>query len=87
MRRHGVLIPAHRYAYQQRYGSIPPELHVMHGCDNPICCNPRHLGAGTRSENMQDCVKRGRAKIPKHDSECRCRLCLGLVYWGRPKRK
>lgn len=33
---------------------------VRHRCDNPRCCNPHHLEAGTQSENMQDVVARGR---------------------------
>ncbi len=35
-------------------------LHVLHTCDNKRCINPEHLWAGTRSENMQDCLKKGR---------------------------
>lgn len=35
-------------------------LDTLHGCDNPRCCRPSHLSIGTRSENMKDCVRRGR---------------------------
>jgi hypothetical protein len=34
--------------------------HVLHQCDNGLCCNPKHMKAGTLSENMQECVARGR---------------------------
>lgn len=33
---------------------------ALHSCDNPPCCNPRHLRWGTQKENMADCVERGR---------------------------
>ena len=38
---------------------------VMHLCDNPACCNPSHMAAGTMSENMQDAAMKGRLSDPK----------------------
>jgi hypothetical protein len=29
-------------------------LVIRHMCNNPACCNPHHLRAGTRAENTQD---------------------------------
>lgn len=55
---------AHRLAYELAKGQIPDGLDVMHSCDNPLCINPDHLEAGTRSKNMADCHARGRSKIP-----------------------
>lgn len=52
---------AHRVAYTYAYGPISKGRHVLHGCDNPPCCNPRHLRAGTQVENARDCVERGRS--------------------------
>lgn len=37
---------------------------VLHECDNRLCCNPKHLKAGSMSQNMKDCVARGRHKRP-----------------------
>lgn len=31
-----------------------------HTCDNPPCCNPRHLLAGTHADNVRDCIERKR---------------------------
>lgn len=51
---------AHRVAYGALKGPIPDGSDVRHDCDNPPCVNPDHLRTGTRSDNMRDCVERGR---------------------------
>lgn len=55
---------AHRIAYMLAYGTIPEGLDIMHLCDNPPCCNPKHLRAATTAENMQDCKAKGRLSAP-----------------------
>lgn len=34
---------------------------ACHACDNPPCCNERHLYIGTPAQNSADMVRRGRA--------------------------
>ena len=36
------------------------DLHVLHSCDNPPCCNPAHLRWGTPADNAADKVERER---------------------------
>jgi hypothetical protein len=57
----GRSLMAHRVSYELFVGPIPDGYVVMHRCDNPPCCNPRHLQAGTLSDNSQDMHGKGRA--------------------------
>lgn len=56
----GRNLAAHRASYEAFVGPIPDGLLILHRCDNPICCNPEHLRAGTQDENMKDCCSKGR---------------------------
>ena len=40
---------------QEHHGSV-----VMHSCDNPACCNPKHLTLGRQVENVGDMMAKGR---------------------------
>jgi hypothetical protein len=56
---------AHVFAWEQENGPVPPGLVLRHKCDNGHCVNPGHLELGTRQDNQQDMVRRGRASQAK----------------------
>lgn len=56
----GNNVPAPRAAYQLFVGTLDPDKYVCHHCDNPLCCNPKHLFLATHEENMQDMKNKGR---------------------------
>lgn len=49
---------AHRVAFFLVNG-FWPEV-VRHACDNPPCCNPDHLRAGSQQDNIADAAQRDR---------------------------
>ena len=51
---------AHHYALHFTRGPVPEGLDVLHRCDNPGCCNPAHLYAGTDRENVAEREVKGR---------------------------
>jgi len=58
---------AHRVAFELGTGiAIPRGLVVLHLCDNPSCCNPRHLVLGTSAANYADMVIKQRQGVIKN---------------------
>jgi hypothetical protein len=51
--KHGVMVGAHRFAYESVHGPVPESFDVHHTCMTRRCVNPDHLEAVSRSENLR----------------------------------
>ena len=60
---------AHRVAFVVTNGDT--KLQVCHTCNNPPCCNPNHLYAGTQKDNMDQCVAEGRSNRGESSSSAK----------------
>lgn len=56
----GRYTSTHRISYQLFIGPIPDGMCVLHRCDTRACINPGHLWIGTKKDNTQDAIKKGR---------------------------
>lgn len=63
--RNGPTMRTHRLTYEQFVGPIPDGLEIDHLCRVRSCCNPEHLEAVTRTEN----IRRGLRK--QHIAKCK----------------
>lgn len=65
-----LTIGAHIYSWQLHNNHTITKgigLEVCHTCDHPYCVNPDHLFLGTKSDNMQDMIQKG--KFPSRKGE------------------
>lgn len=61
------MIKAHRAAWIMSHGPIPYGLFCLHKCDDPSCVSVEHLFLGTKKDNTQDAIEKGRmAKGESH---------------------
>lgn len=68
IRRENKVVFAHRFALELSIGEIPDGLIACHRCNNPPCCNVKHLYAGTVKQNHDDYVATGKYIGPPHYS-------------------
>ena len=73
----GKIRYAHRVAWRLTNGEIPDGLFVLHKCDNRRCCNPAHLFLGTKQDNADDMVAKGRHGTKIHPNY----LPRGASHW------
>ncbi len=73
-----ALLLAHRVSYEVHKGAIPAGLLILHSCDNRACVNPKHLRAGTQSENIKEAFAKGRKAAPVAFGESNPRSKLTL---------
>ena len=59
----GRWVGSHRWVLEEKLGRfLPSDIYALHSCDNPPCCNPKHISEGTHAENMQQMSARGRGR-------------------------
>lgn len=74
-----VTVQPHRYSWELANGPISDDLCVLHHCDTPLCVNPAHLFLGTRQDNMDDMIRKGRGGQPKGERNAWAKLTDGDV--------
>jgi hypothetical protein len=72
---------AHRIAFLLTYGPTPDGLQTLHRCNNPPCCNPAHLYAGTPKDNVDDRTAEGyhKQRTPRGEQHALSKLTVEQV--------
>lgn len=54
-------VPRLVFEFDRGHPPSPEKPCICHTCDNPDCCNPKHLWAGTPGDNNRDREEKGRS--------------------------
>lgn len=74
---------AHRAVWCATNGMVPVGYEICHTCDQPACVNLAHLFVGTRSDNMQDMLRKGRGHKARGEGHGRAKLTTAQVVEAR----
>lgn len=55
------MLRAHSVAFRITHPNVDTPC-VLHSCDTPSCCNPKHLFGGTQADNVADRNRKGRTR-------------------------
>lgn len=82
---HGRAVRVYRVSAALTIGD-PAGRVVMHRCDNPRCVRPSHLALGSQSENMRDCIRKGRRASTAGEQNPRAKIKAAQVVEIRAAR-
>lgn len=79
-------IGAHIIAFILAHNTAPLQLQpsdcVLHRCDNPPCCRPKHLFKGTKKDNTHDMMRKGRDKFSENVKKAQQHPLRGSAKWN-----
>lgn len=78
-------VRANRFCLEITEGPLAEGEQALHSCDNPPCCNPAHLFAGTNQDNVDDRVAKQRNAKMAGTLNPRARLTRDVVLTCRAR--